>query len=264
MLKILLSVGIFGLAAVAAGQTEIELASINNSSLELDAIIQDEAKDIVYVPAERPKPDFDVQDRRSFQKEGHSITYNRVAPPVISSDEAVFKAPKAGPVVDFSQFFSSQKPLKHFHFFGTVMDRDVTELSWYLDGKKFQVLVNADLSFLHTMSNFENDDSRFSIFGMMGRGPTSEEVETVLSRKPFIEGVPIQYIVLAPEDVSDEDLAHENFEALDALLGHYEANKQSLWQSFVSQQAKGKAYRDYKEANPPDPNIEINFWKIEN
>ncbi|GEM_PF-6383768 len=246
------------------GQIELEVAAIENSSASLDSIIQDEAKDIVYVPLERPKPTYQIQDRRSFVKSGHQITYNRVAPPAIATDEAVYKAPQAKPVEIATIFdLENQKDYKNFHFFGTIMERSVTEITWYYNGNRYAVLVNADLSFLHTMSMFETDDSRFSIFGMLGRGPTSEEVEEVLARNPFSEEAPIQYVIISPAQLSDEDLEHENFEALDALLGYYEANKEKLWRSFVSQQAKSKAYREYKEANPPNPNVEINFWKIE-
>jgi len=249
------------ISASHAQDSSIDTAAADNSSSSLEAIIEERAKDIVYVPADRPKPDFQVQEKRSFKKTGHTITYNRVAPPAIAQDEVVYKEPR--PVVIPESFLEAHKEHLHFHFFATVMDKQVTEISWHTSGEKFSILVNADLSFLNAMGSFETEDKRFTIFGFMGSGPISEEVEGILARDPFVEGIPIQYIVTSPESVSDEMLAHENFDAVDALLSHYESNKELIWESFVCARARGKAYKDYKEANPPSPDVQINFWKIE-
>ena len=254
--------GAAGLISSSYAQvSSIDAATQSDSSSFLESEIEERAKAIVYVPAQRPQPDFQIQEKRVFEKSGHTITYNRVSPPPVAEDEVVYKNPSPVVIPDF--FFETQKEYLHFHFFGTVINKQVTEITWYDSGEKVVVLVNADLSFLHSMGSFETEDKRYTIFGFLGLGPASDEIEELLAQDPFVEGVPIQYVVLSPKNISEEMLSNDNFKALDSLLSHYESNKASIWQSFISAQARGKAYREHKEANPPSPDVQINFWKIE-
>lgn len=245
-----------------ADNVPLDLASQTDSAEALIPVVERMSREIEWRPAP-PKRErqFKVRESRTLEKNGRKITFNKVVPPVKApvQEPVITSAPQVEPL----ETLEAPKAYASFNFSGVVYDKRVTELSWTHANTRYRVFIDADLSFLHSLSSVETETAHYSLIGILAHEESAHQPHWIPGKNYFSKSH-VEYAVVEPTVAEPSGLDPEAFASLDALLDFYEVNKRELWLKYAQQQAGNEARKRQKAAEPPEEkDMVIHFWKKE-
>jgi hypothetical protein len=195
---------------------------------------------------------FQILDQRTVSFGQHTVTLNRVAPPV-------FPTPVATPTpTPPRQLYANYLFLS---FFATVYDGKFTVLQWWDGGQNMLAVSNINFDYLSSLYGFAEGDTFYQILAFLDdESSTDADAETAgwltQARKTLPPLVPGYIIVSGTASA-------EVLQGLDALNVYFGANKSALVQAYNRQQAQFAAEALQLQLHPPvRPNTVINYWPI--
>ncbi len=233
-------------------------------------------------PSPTPTPDplagvpVQVLDQQQVTIGNHTITYNRIAPPVFPAP-----APSAGPTANAVNHGpqthsasssphandadgSGEKPYKVLLLSATVYDHQFTALRFYGGGSpELSAYVNIDFNYFRGTDQIETADTIYMM--MFGMGDDAVSSLTQAGQQPpnlaaFPAGRSSYQITAGDTTAHADDLA-----ALDTLCAYYDANSAQMITTYNQQQANNAAYQQWLQTHPPvQPNTVINYWPTKN
>lgn len=251
-------------------------------------------------PTPAPTPDplagvpVQVLDQQQVTIGTHTITYNRIMPPVFPSATPT-PAPRATPITKPTNrtpqavptrktasraprtraqkmTLSSQddaagdgeKPYKMLLLSATVYDHQFTEVRWP-DGTEpaLRAYVNIDFCYFTTVANLETADTVYDLMFAWGND-TVDSLTQAGQQYPDLSSVPAGragYQVFAGDPGTHPDA----IAALNALCAYYDANSAQMIATYHQQQADNAARAQWLQAHPPvPPDTVINYWPARN
>lgn len=171
---------------------------------------------------------------------------------VLSSEIAV--APTKG-----SDFFNADsKEQVNITLSGSVTPDGLSELWWTYKNEIYRVVSNADFSLFEGISEFNDEAARYSVFSLVTKSYSraGESAESDLPSLKDFEPTSLGYIVI--QEGSDPAA----FRGLDAMLGFYAQNEDSMCVDYDKRRKINQARRTYLEKHPPKKrDLIINYTK---
>ena len=195
---------------------------------------------------------FRILDQHRVYFGQHSITYNRVAPPIFPALTPVpVIPPPALPPYDYDQllFFSA-----------TIYDNQLTVLQ-YFDGNRGMVAVsNINFNYL-TIDGFVEGDTFYEIVMARDEESSADADPVTAARLAQARGVlpagAPGYVVVSGTASAD------TIQVLDAMHTYFGANSGVLVQQYRQWQTQNSARALQLKLHPPiRPNTVINYWPI--
>ncbi|MEI8108790.1 MAG: hypothetical protein WCI46_13335, partial [Verrucomicrobiota bacterium] len=229
----------------------------------------------------RPTLNLKVLDSVVVKFPGHSIFYQRVAPPTAPAARAPVTAPVAK-VLSLAESAAAEaranKKSEALMLSATIYDRQVTELRWRSGNRDYHVWSNINFNYLAGLGEIETEDCVY--FLIMGLG--NEARESVAEWNRFApewerlaaaEGLAGQWATKAVPDLakfpagrstyllSGDPPADDSLTALDALHRYFDANRLRLIADSAEREANRIAREQWTKEHPPTPqDTVINFW----
>jgi hypothetical protein len=194
---------------------------------------------------------FQILDQRTVSFGQHTVTLNRVAPPV-------FPAPVATPTPTPPQLYANYDILM---FSATVYDGKLTLLRWSNGGENFAAVSNINFDYVAGLYGFVQGDTFYEIVASLDdESSTDADPETAGWLKqaqntlpPLVPG----YVIVSGTATTDV------LQGLNALDIYFGANKNALVQAYSVRQAQFAAEQLQLKLHPPvRPNTVINYWPI--
>jgi hypothetical protein len=193
-----------------------------------------------------------ILDQRSVSFGKHTVTVNRVAPPIFPPVVATpTPAPEHPLYADYILLV----------FSATVYDGKLTVLQWSYGDQSMVAVSNLDCDYLSTLYGFVDSNTFYDIIAFRDDESSADadpRSATWLkqARKALIPTVPGYIIVSGTADA-------DTVQGLDALHVYFGANKNALAQAYARQQAQWAGKQLQLKLHPPvRPNTVINFWPI--
>jgi hypothetical protein len=249
-------------------------------------------------PTPTPTPDplagvpVQVLDQQQVTVGAHTITYNRIAPPVFPAATPA-PAPQATPTTKTTSRTSQAIPQRKtasrapqnrtkkmtrstqrdggsgdsqqyqiLSLSATVYDHQFTALRWY-DGTApgLQAYVNLDFSYFSDVSTLETAATEYDLIFALGND-TASSLSQAGQPLPDFSAVPAGhsgYQIVAGDPSTHPDA----IAALNALCAYYDANSAQMIAAYNQQQAVNAAQQQWLQTHPPvQPNTVINFWPV--
>jgi hypothetical protein len=194
---------------------------------------------------------FQILDQRSVSFGQHTVTLNRVTPPV-------FPAPVATPTPAPPQRYANYDFLL---FSATVYDDKLTVLQWFYGGESMVAVSNLNFDYVAGLYGFVEGDTFYQIIAFLDNESSADAdpqmaawlKEARQALPPLVPG----YIIVSGTASADV------LQGLDALDVYFGANKSALVQAYNRQQAQFAAEALQLKLHPPvRPNTVINYWPI--
>lgn len=252
------------------------------------------AQDLFPTPTPTPDPlagvPVQVLDQQQVTIGTHTITFNRIAPPVFppatstpkpqptpttnttnrtpqaaparrtASRSPQTRAQKANRSAQNNGVDEGEKPYKILFLSATVYDHQFTALRFYGGGSpELSAYVNIDFNYFRGVDQIETADAYYTI--LFGMGDDTVAALTQAGQQPpnlsaFPAGRSSYQIIAGDATAHAADLA-----ALDTLCGYYDASSAQMIAAYNQQQAYNAAYQQWMAAHPqPTPNTVINYW----
>jgi hypothetical protein len=194
---------------------------------------------------------FQVLDQRVVSFGQHTITLNRVAPPV-------FRTPVSTPTPAPEQPFANYLFL---FFFATVYDGQYTVIQWPYGDQDVVAVSNIDFDYLATSNGFASGDTFYAVIAALDDESSAKaDPETsawlARARGALPSGAP-GYLIVSGTGSPDM------IQGLNALDAYFGANGSMLVQRYLLRQAQDAAQLQELKLHPlVRPNTVINFWPI--
>jgi hypothetical protein len=194
---------------------------------------------------------FQILDQRTVSFGQHTVTLNRVAPPV-------FPAPVATPTPAPPQHYGNYDFLL---FWATVYDGKLTVLRWSNGDENMVALTNVNFDYVAGLYGFVEGDTFYQIIPFLDdESSTDADPETAGWLKqaqnalpPLVPG----YMIVSGTATADV------LQGLNALDIYFGANQNDLVQAYSARQAAFAAEQLQLKLHPPvRPNTVINYWRI--
>jgi peptidoglycan hydrolase-like protein with peptidoglycan-binding domain len=194
---------------------------------------------------------FQILDQRSVSFGQHTVTLNRVAPPV-------FPAPVATPTPAPPQRYANYNVQL---FWATVYDGKLTVLRYWNGQENMVAVTNINFDYVAGLYGFVEGDTFYQITAFVddessaGTDPETDGwlKEARKSLPPYVPG----YVTVSGTASADV------LQGLDALDVYFGTNKSALVQAYNQRQATFAAEALQLKLHPPvRPNTVINFWPI--
>lgn len=234
--------------------------------LALPAMVR--AQDPLPTPTPTPDPlagvSVQVLDQQQVTIGTHTITYKRIAPPVLPGTTPALK--QAPPVARGSRSAQNadasagEKSSKGLLLSATVYDHQFTELRWD-DGSApiLRAYVNIDFAYFTTVTTLETADTVYSLFFAWGND-TVASITQAGRQPPNLAAFPVgrsSYQIIAGDANANPDAVA----ALNALCAYYDANGAQMVATYAQQQADNAAHQQWVKDHPPaQPNTVIYYW----
>lgn len=159
---------VFSLINQAEGQTLTDT--------EADRIVADE---VATFEATRPqKPDFTVIKTVDQSHGDSGIIFHKVLPPVLKQAEPVERLATLDP----SSFLVGvnaidEREQRSLSLGIQIYDDQISELIWRKDGRAITIWSNINFSYLTPLANIETDQVVYSLFAMVSKTTTQQELE---------------------------------------------------------------------------------------
>jgi len=213
-----------------------------------------------------------------------SLTVNAVKPLQLTKPVREQRAEAVNPFTEeefkalLAEHEQQSKPQEQISMAATVYENAYSEITWRDTESRaeFTVWTNVSLNYLRPISTLEDGNYGYLYFGFVTNITHEEEaIRLELARQhgfPDIESrwktPPIafssdqfEYVVIADDPAQ---VPQKLYRQLDAVLGHYLANREELEVMHHNTQTLEKARQAYLEAHPPSPKpTMINFWTID-
>jgi len=221
------------------------------------------------VPQSKPAPlAFRVlQESVIRQRNGDTLTFKRVEPPVLPVEAAV---PVQQPVLTAAEAARAQRQEQKESSFlsvsASVQADGRTLLRWWPanGGEGLQAVSNVDFRYLAGIGSFETEKCVYSLF--MGIGPDEKplapELAALAQRLPA-DGRPAFVMPQAGKGRTPAEL--QAVAAMEALHDYFEANREMLMQQHAQREVE-RAARELAERNAPPPGPRkavIHFWPLQ-
>jgi len=214
---------------------------------------------------------FRVLDSQEVDLGPRSITYNRVATPVLKPTPVptpVVVTPEATPTADELEEMRRLESKRYAYAFlsCTVYDNQFTEVEWYEDGQWVSFLTTINFHYLSPWSDFETADSLYSIF--MGLGDCSR-ADFEGTREAFIgentfgfHPRPWPFGLLQRQQQTGKSswqitakspASKEVMQAIDDLHRYFDANRDDLLREYKEIEAARLAQEQWLKEHPPVP-----------
>lgn len=196
---------------------------------------------------------FQILDQRVVSFGQHSITFNRVAPPVFSA-----AAPTPTPAPPQQQYAD----YLNLTVFATVYDGRYTIAQWFNGDQNLVVASNVNFDYVTDLYGFAEGDTFYGLVAFVGDESSSDADPTTAAwlaqaRAALPAGGTPGYLVLSGTECADV------VQSLDALHSYYGANKDVLVQQYLQRKAAYAAQLLELKLHPPArPNTVINYWPI--
>lgn len=172
-----------------------------------------------------------------------------------SSDEAS-KRPEG--IAEQLAWIKEQEKLQRHKvqmFSCTIYDREVTQVRWTHDDERYLAYTNADFNYLRGVTSVETKTDRYDYFMGIGNASSHQSRES-LPPLPAFNSDRSEYALLEGDPANAAATA-----GLEALLGHYDANLDSLKIAHQRNEALTAAQKRYDEAHPePKEDFILQFW----
>lgn len=140
---------------------------------------------------------------------------------------------------------------------GSVYDEAITELEWVTPNSKNKIYLNINFLHLGGISDFVENDVRYSVFTMLS-SVQSEYYDNVVL--PEFSDDSYEYLFY---NLEGPELEQSVFEALNALIRYYSANETRLIAQYNNNRKMQKAREEYLNEHPPKTRQRIiNFWPV--
>ncbi len=195
---------------------------------------------------------FQILDQRSVSFGKHTITLNRVAPPV-------FPEPVATPApTPLPQRYANYVFLT---FFATVYDSKLTVLQWFYGENSLIAVSNLDFDYTSTLYGFPEGDTFYGLVVFHEDSSIKDaDPQTAAWLRQAQAALPQPvpgYIVISGSAGTD------TLQGLDALHVYFGAHKDALVQAYTQQQSQFAAEQLHLKLYPPvKPAEVINYWPI--
>ena len=195
---------------------------------------------------------FTILDQHRVHFGQHSVTYNRVAPPVFQKQAPAPVIPFPAPAYEYNQLLI---------FSATVYDHRLAVLKW-LDGNNGLVVVsNIDFNDFTTVDGFIAGDTFYEVIISLWNDQAADADAVtagwLAQARAALPGPAPGYIVVSGS------ASAEDTQALDTIHAYYGANSSALTQAFARQQARYAALLLQLKLHPPvRPDTVINYWPI--
>jgi hypothetical protein len=228
--------------------------------------------------APKTLPPLQVIEGIVIEKDGRTITYQRVVPPVLPPKPAATPAPAMDPAQALALTAERQrraaKKFETLVLTATVYERRVTELRWHQQGREYRAWSNIDFNHLAGVSELETADHIYQLLFAV-TNQTAAQVEA-LNRSITARGLPASVLKpLPPNIVWNPERAEyqlmpeaaavpaEVTTFLDTLHTYYDANRQSLAALAIERAAEQAARAQWLKDHPPQPKDTIvRFWPL--
>ena len=250
-------------------------------------------------PTPTPTPDplagvpVQVVDQQQVTVGNHTITYNRILPPVFppptptpvpqatpstntvnhttqiaraksatSQRATQSRSKKTVRTAQAEDASSADKQYKVLSFSATVYDHQFTALSWN-DGAQpgLVAYVNIDFCYFTTITSLETADTVYDLIFAWGND-TATSLTQAGQPLPNFSSLPAGqsgYQIVAGDPSANPDAVA----ALNALCAYYNANSAQMVAAYNQQQANNAAYQQWLQAHPPvQQNTVINYWPV--
>jgi hypothetical protein len=194
---------------------------------------------------------FQILDQRTVSFGQHTVTLNRVAPPVFP---AAVATPTPAPPPQYANY-------DFLLFWATVYDGKLTVLRWGNGEASMVAVSNVDFDYVAGMYGFVEGGTFYQILPFLDDESSADaDAETAGWLKQAREALPPLvpgYVIVSGTAIADVQ------QGLDALDIYFGANKSALVQEYNQRQATYAAEALQLKLHPPvRPNTVINFWPI--
>lgn len=230
--------------------------SLTETEAAARVLTEESAKEAALDRREAELRSADVLETAIARVGNRAIIFNREAPRPGTNGESAIKMEPPRPVLSeagiFHEFDAHQgKKSVHMTLSGTAWDGEISELWWNYEGVRCRIFVNADFLLFSGLSEFEDEQTRYSLFtiitGRNSGGPRAIEKSWQPSLVDFSsEG--LEYIIVDPKNDAKIDPAA--FARIEAMLLYYAANHEKMQIRYDNAQKLRKARATYLYANP--------------
>ena len=208
-----------------------------------------------------------LQESVIRQRNGDTVTFKRVEPPVLPVEAAV---PMKQPVLTTAEVARVQRLERKVHSFlsvsASVQKDGRSVLHWWPanGGERLEAVSNVDFRFLAGIGSFETEKSVYSLF--MGIGPDAQPLApefAALAKWLPADGRPGFVMPQVSKGQTPAEL--QAVAAMEALHDYFEANREMLMQQHAQREVE-RAARELAERNAPPPgprNAVIHFWPLQ-
>lgn len=228
----LMAVGIFFLPTLAFGQSAI----VSGTSQGVPAGMQ-----------------FKVLDQQKLSFGKHSLTFNRIAPPLFPA-----ATPASSPPLITAPRYAKYECLT---FWASVYNHRFTVLEWIGQGNAIVAVSNVDLNYFCYTGGFAETDAYYNMVAFLDNESMADADATTAgwlaeARESLKPGTP-GYLIVSGTASPDQ------IQALNDLHTYYAANSDALVQTFTAKQAQwAKELLQLKLHPPVRPDTVINYWPI--
>jgi hypothetical protein len=149
-----------------------------------------------------------------------------------------------------------------FSLSGIVYDNSITEIWWHRGGKHYRVFINANFLYLEGIGEFEDASRRYSIFSLF----TGSTVQNAENRGKWVPSMadfsPDTLECLVVEWGDETELDDVRFNAIDAMLSHYQENYDAIKVDYDNRRTIDRARREYLRQNPPKQRDKIINYRL--
>jgi hypothetical protein len=263
------------IASSLSGETTPQL--LTDAEATAIVVAQEEAKVASYQAKLAKLSNVEVVNTRTVDHNGQQLIINAIKPPVLEA--APEPETEQGDATTPAEFFSEAQEFisETISMGGNVYGNEHSKITWRDSetGATFVVWSNVSLNFLRPMMSFKVGDYDYNYFGFvtsytreMDEQRQQFAAEHGAEVEPLWEEPPVsfteeQYEYYVETDDSSQ-IPEKLYRQLDAIFGHYLANKEAWEVEYHNSQKLAEKRKEYLEANPPVPQpTVINFWKIE-
>lgn len=261
-----------------ASSAEKSLEPISQSEAEAIVLKQEMAKAARNAEFRAMLESVPAVEEFAYSKGNHQVVHRRIQPRKKQVKAKVEEAPTValsfsempvGPLGEYSKTVRSEMISIH----ATNYDQLYSEITWRDDAEKFTVFTNIPLTYLQVIGSFEFEDVHYSYFGFVDQIDSDAERERVTnsslhghSYKSRWKDAPVsfsrekEYVVVTEHE--DVIIPEKLYDQMSAILGYYTQNEETLRVSYENAQRMRKAYSDYREKNPPQPEDSVVIYSL--
>jgi len=204
---------------------------------------------------ESPAVRFQVLDQKIVFFGQHSITFNRVAPPVFP---APVSTPAPTPPAQLGQSFAN---CLFLFLSATVYDGQLTVIQWSCGDQEMVAVSNINFNYLATLDDFTEGNTFCELTAFVDNESSAEADPATAAwlaqaRGALPAGAP-GYVIVSGTGGADV------IQGLDALHAYFAANESALIQASTQRQAQYAAQLLHEKLYPPArPDTVVNYWPI--
>lgn len=169
-----------------------------------------------------PADSFVIRETTTREVAGHSITLNRIKPPLLPSPrENTQKGIMPAPLQDVQK----AQPLEFVHINAAVVAGGrASRLTWTYNGKDYSAWSNIDFNFAARMEELQTGNGKLMAFVTVTNLPAAPGPGSAVPLIP--DSLPKEFAQFIPETLGDSEPAA--FAAVQAVHDHYRANAPAL------------------------------------